>query len=131
MFKIYTLKTEKKGIYDITDQVLSALQESGVEEGLCLVYCPHTTGAITINENADPDVKTDLLYGLSESLPDRKNFRHREGNSAAHLQAVCIGSSECLIIEDSKLQLGTWQGIFFVELDGPRTRQFYVKCIRG
>ena len=86
-----------------------------MESGIAVVYCPHTTAGITINENADPDVVTDLLYALDKTYPDRPQFRHSEGNSAAHLKSSCIGASQTVIIEDGRLLLGTWQGIYFCE----------------
>jgi secondary thiamine-phosphate synthase enzyme len=129
MYYKYSLSTDKEGLYKITPQVREAIRESGIQNGLCLVYCPHTTAAVTINENADPDVQTDLLYGLNDAYPQKKAYRHIEGNSAAHLKASCVGASECLIVEDGKLVLGTWQRIYFCEFDGPRTRHFYVKLL--
>ena len=93
------------------------------------MYCPHTTAGITINEAADPDVLHDLLVGLDKAFPDRKEFRHSEGNSAAHLKASAIGSSVTVIIDNGKVILGTWQGVYFAEFDPPRTRKYYVKII--
>ena len=97
--------------------------------GRAIVYCPHTTAGITINENADPDVVHDLLLGLNKAFPDRAEFRHGEGNSAAHLKASAMGSSVTVIIDSGKLVLGTWQGIYFTEFDPPRNRKFYVKVL--
>ena len=94
-----------------------------------MVYCPHTTAGITINENADPDVQRDLLLAYAEAFPDRKAFRHAEGNSAAHAKASAMGSSATIIIEQGQLLLGTWQGIYFCEFDGVRNRTFYVKIL--
>ncbi|WP_295158064.1 secondary thiamine-phosphate synthase enzyme YjbQ [uncultured Ruminococcus sp.] len=131
MLKKYNLHTDEKGLYNITSYVRQALNESGVESGIAVIFCPHTTAAITINENADPDVQTDLLYALDITYPDRPQFRHMEGNSAAHLRSSCIGASETVIIEDGSLLLGTWQGIYFAEFDGPRLRTFYVKIVKG
>jgi len=131
MLKKYSLKTENEGFYNITSYVRQALLESRVESGIAVIYCPHTTAGITINENADPDVVTDLLYALDKTYPDRPQFRHSEGNSAAHLKSSCIGASETVIIEDGRLLLGTWQGIYFTEFDGPRVRTFYVKIVKG
>ncbi|MGL4670075.1 MAG: secondary thiamine-phosphate synthase enzyme YjbQ [Methanobacteriaceae archaeon] len=125
----YILKTEKENLYNVTQQVASSVVESGVKEGICIIYCPHTTGGITINENADSDVVTDLLFGLNKAFPDRAEFRHYEGNSSAHLKSSCVGASQTVIIHESKLVLGTWQGIYFCEFDGPRTRKFFVKII--
>lgn len=131
MLKKYSLMTENEGFYNITSYVRQALLEPRVESGIAVVYCPHTTAGITINENADPDVVTDLLYALDKTYPDRPQFRHSEGNSAAHLKSSCIGASQTVIIEDGRLLLGTWQGIYFTEFDGPRHRTFYVKIIKG
>ncbi len=127
----FTLHTERENFYNITSYVRQAVMESGVDNGIAVVYCPHTTAGITINENADPDVVTDLLYALDKTYPDRPQFRHGEGNSSAHLKASCIGSSATVIIDDNRLVLGTWQGIYFTEFDGPRTRKFIVKIIKG
>ncbi len=123
----FSLQTERENLYDITKYVQEAINKSNISKGICLVYCPHTTAGITINENADPDVVTDILYGLNKSFPDYKEFKHLEGNSSAHLKASCIGASETIIIENQQPLLGTWQGIYFCEFDGPRTRKFYVK----
>lgn len=125
----FSLNTGREGFTNITPQVTDSLRESGVEEGICIVYCPHTTAAITINENADPDVVRDLLIGLDRAFPDRPEFRHVEGNSAAHLKASAIGSSVTVIVHNGKLLLGTWQGIYLCEFDGPRDRRFYVKVM--
>ncbi|MCR5539843.1 MAG: secondary thiamine-phosphate synthase enzyme YjbQ [Ruminococcus sp.] len=130
MLKKYNIKTDKEGLYNITSYVRQTLNESGVESGIAVIFCPHTTAAITINENADPDVQTDLLFALDKTYPDRPQFRHMEGNSAAHLKSSCVGASETVIIEDGTLLLGTWQGIYFAEFDGPRTRSFYVKIVK-
>ena len=125
----FDLSTGKQGLYNITGKVASAIADSGIADGLCLVYCPHTTAGITINENADPDVVHDLLLGLDAAFPDRREFRHGEGNSAAHLKAGCVGSGQTLIVKGGKALLGTWQGVFFCEFDGPRSRRFYVKIL--
>ena len=129
MLTSYTLKTGKEGFYDITSAIMDAIKKSGVDAGLCVVYCPHTTSGITINENADPNVVRDLLYGLDKAFPDRGEFRHSEGNSAAHLKASCIGSSVTIIVENGALKLGTWQGVYFCEFDGPRERTYHIKII--
>lgn len=125
----YSLKTQEEDFYNITAQVSEAVQKSGITDGLCVVYCPHTTAGITINENADPDVVRDLLFGLDKQFPDRAEFRHAEGNSVAHLKASCMGADAAIIIKDSQLVLGTWQGVYFCEFDPPRQRKFYVKII--
>lgn len=126
-----SLHTPAEGFVNITGQVQEALKKCGVTNGLCLVYCPHTTAGITINENADPDVVRDLLFALDKTFPDRPEFRHCEGNSAAHLKASVIGSSVTVPVEDGKLALGVWQGIYFCEFDGPRHRRFVVKVVGG
>lgn len=123
----FELQTDRSGFYDVTHLVSQVVSTSGVQEGSCLVYCPHTTAAITINENADPDVQNDLGFALKEIFPDRPEFRHAEGNSAAHLKSSVIGCSEMVPIDEGKLALGTWQGIYFCEFDGPRRRKFYVQ----
>ena len=127
----YSLSTQKTDFYNITPQVREATAKSGVEDGIMVIYCPHTTAGITINENADPDVVRDLLIGLDKAFPDRAEFRHTEGNSAAHLKASAMGSSVTVAIDAGKLVLGTWQGIYFCEFDPPRNRKFYVSVIGG
>lgn len=125
----YSLSTSNEGMYNITRQAAEAVMKSGATDGLCVVFCPHTTAGITINENADPDVVHDILLGLNSAFPDRREFLHCEGNSSAHLKASCVGSSATVIINNGKLLLGTWQGIYFCEFDGPRHRKFFVKVI--
>jgi secondary thiamine-phosphate synthase enzyme len=116
---------------DITSQVDSVVEQSGITNGDAIVYCPHTTAAITINENADPSVPHDILLTLSELIPQHQpGYRHSEGNSDAHCKSSIIGCSKQVLIEDGKLNLGTWQGIFFCEFDGPRSRTFFVQ-VRG
>jgi secondary thiamine-phosphate synthase enzyme len=123
----YSISTGRIDFYNITQQVREAVSKSSVKEGIVLVYCPHTTAGITINENADPDVVHDLLIGLDKAFPDRREFTHAEGNSSAHLKASAVGSSAAIIINGGNLVLGTWQGIYFCEFDPPRNRKFYVK----
>jgi secondary thiamine-phosphate synthase enzyme len=125
----FALSAQREDFYNITPQVRESVAKSGVKSGVVVVFCPHTTAGITINENADPDVVHDLLIGLRKAFPDRPEFRHGEGNSAAHLKASAVGSSITVIIESGKLLLGTWQGIYFCEFDPPRSRQFYVKVV--
>ena len=125
----YTLATPREDFINITPQLREAVSKSGVTGGHTIVYCPHTTAGITINENADPDVVRDLLLGLREAFPDRPQFRHAEGNSAAHLKATAMGSSATVIIDGGRLLLGTWQGVYFCEFDPPRQRKFYVKVV--
>ena len=123
----YALSTHREDFYDITPQIREAVSKSDVINGHAIIFCPHTTAGITINENADPDVVRDMLLGLREAYPDRSQFRHAEGNSAAHLKASAIGSGIMVIIQNGELLLGTWQGIYFCEFDPPRNRNFYVK----
>lgn len=125
----FELDTPDYGFVDVTMRVKQIVAQSGVEEGICVVYCPHTTAAITINENADPDVVRDLKLALEETFPDRPEFRHAEGNSAAHLKSSCIGASEVIPISGGSMVLGTWQGIYFCEFDGPRHRRCYVQIV--
>ena len=115
----------------ITSEIMSGIPQQLPETGLLNLFVQHTSCALTINENADPDVKTDLLYALEETFPNRPQFRHAEGNSDAHMKSSCVGASETVIIDDNELLLGTWQGIYFTEFDGPRTRNFFVKIIKG
>jgi len=112
---------------NITNQVEKIVAASGVSEGICVVFIPHTTAAVTINENADPDVPRDVNLALNSISPDRREFHHSEGNSAAHTKTSLVGSSLTVIVTGGKLLLGTWQGIWFNEYDGPRTRKV---CIR-
>ena len=114
---------------DITDQVRDAVRQSGVKDGLCMVFIPHTTAAVTINENADPDVVRDLNMELGKIIPWEDGYHHMEGNSAAHLKASMIGFSVQVIVDGGRLLLGTWQGIYFCEYDGPRRRSVYVKLM--
>jgi len=123
----FNLSAPKENFYNITAQVRQAVSDSGVKDGIAVVFCPHTTAGITINENADPDVVHDMLLGLSKAFPDRSEFKHGEGNSTAHLKASTTGSSVTVIIAEGKLKLGTWQGIYFCEFDPPRNRKFFVK----
>jgi len=125
----FTISTTKTGFFSITGQVLDTIRNSGVKEGIAVIYCPHTTAGITINEAADPDVLHDLLIGLNKAFPDRQEFEHSEGNSAAHLKASAIGSSVTVIIAGNKPVFGTWQGVFFAEFDPPRSRKYYIKII--
>lgn len=125
----YALKTERQNFYNITGKVMESVAKSGISEGAVLVFCPHTTAGITINENADPDVVRDMLLGLDKAYPDRAEFRHLEGNSSAHLKASAVGSGQYIIVQSGRPVLGTWQGIYFCEFDGPRNRKFYVKVL--
>ncbi len=132
MLKEITIQTNAQTqILDITAQVQKVVSESGITEGLCCVFVPHTTAGVTINENADPSVKQDIVMELNKIIPFDDNYSHSEGNSAAHIKASIIGSSVNIPLKNNNLLLGTWQGICFCEFDGPRTRKFYVKIIEN
>lgn len=118
-------------IIDITAEVENRVRESGVKEGICLVYSPHTTTGITINESADPSVKKDISAALGRMVPAGGPYLHSEGNSDAHIKSALMGSGRSVIISRGRLLLGTWQGIFFCEFDGPRSRKVHVKIIPG
>lgn len=123
--------SSRNQLIDITDKVEDYVRRSGVTDGICVVFTPHTTAAITINENADPSVKSDILHKLAQLFPQRDNYDHSEGNSDAHLKSSVIGCSETIVINQGSLVLGTWQGICFCEFDGPRSRHFFVEVIPG
>lgn len=135
VLKSYGLKTPREGMIDITDTVRQALSDAMEENNLTreeangnvIVFCPHTTAAITINENADPDVQHDWLLGLNKAYPDDPRYIHAEGNSPAHMKSSVVGCSETVIVNQGDLLLGMWQGIYFCEFDGPRNRTFYVQ----
>ena len=130
MLREITIQTNTQTqILDITAQVQKVLGESGIAEGLCCVFVPHTTAGVTINENADPSVKQDIVKELNKVIPFNDNYSHLEGNSAAHIKASIIGSSVNVPVKNNNLLLGTWQGICFCEFDGPRQRHFYVKIV--
>lgn len=131
MIHTFTLQTTKRDqMIEITTRVKEAIQRENIEEGVAIVYCPHTTAGITINENADPDVVHDMLMRLDEVYPwEHPKYRHAEGNSASHLKASTMGPSQTILITKGKLVLGTWQGVYFCEFDGPRTRTFLVKIV--
>ena len=116
---------------DITARVQQIVTESGVTDGICMVFIPHTTAAVTINENADPDVVRDFIMEIDKIVPWEDGYHHLEGNAAAHLKSSIIGFSEHIIIEDGRLMLGTWQDIYFCEYDGPRWRRVKVKILEG
>ncbi|MDR0443989.1 MAG: secondary thiamine-phosphate synthase enzyme YjbQ [Treponema sp.] len=126
----FSVHTSKQSEWlNITGEVQKAVAASGVREGICVVFVPHTTAAVTVNENADPDVPRDVGFALDMISPDRREFRHGEGNSAAHTKTSLVGPSLTLIVTGSRLLLGTWQGIWFNEYDGPRSRKVYVRVM--
>ena len=127
---ILSVKTrERTEFVDITSDINQLIQKSRIDQGLCMIYVPHTTAAVTINESADPSVKSDILMILNQVIPWEASYRHLEGNSAAHIKSTLVGSSELIAIENGRLSLGTWQGIFFCEFDGPRTRKVDVRIM--
>jgi secondary thiamine-phosphate synthase enzyme len=129
----HTISVKSKSateMLNITSSVQSCVKEDKVQEGICLVYCPHTTAGITINENADPDVKTDMIKEINKIIPFDDAYRHYEGNSAAHIKATFTGLQVMIPIHEGRLTLGTWQGIYFCEYDGPRNRTVQIQIIR-
>lgn len=132
MLLTFSIKTkERTEMVDITRQVEAEVEKAGIKNGMCTVFIPHTTAAVTINENADPDVTRDMLMEMNKTIPFEDGYRHYEGNSAAHIKASLFGFSEHLIVENRSLVLGTWQGIYLCEFDGGRTRKVLVKLIEG
>jgi secondary thiamine-phosphate synthase enzyme len=126
-----TVTTQKNTQFiDITSQIQKTVQSMDIKNGLCFLFAPHTTAAITINENADPSVQSDMLNVLNTIIPWDLDYRHLEGNSAAHVKSTLVGASEVIAIENGRLDLGTWQGVYFCEFDGPRTRHVKVKFIK-
>lgn len=127
------LRTSKRDeMIDITRQAAALIARSGIRDGIAIVYCPHTTAGIAINENADPDVKHDVLLQFDEVYPwTHPKYRHAEGNTASHLKAITTGTSQTVIVADGRPLLGRWQGIYFCEFDGPREREYYVKVMAG
>jgi len=125
-----TIKTGARfEMIDITERIRSLLKDKGFTDGFCFIFVPHTTAAVTINENADPDVPHDIITIMDRLVPLAGHYRHLEGNSAAHVKASLIGASEWLMVENSRLVLGTWQSVFFCEFDGPRTRKIIVRLL--
>jgi secondary thiamine-phosphate synthase enzyme len=118
---------DRSEMIDITSKVEEELKRSGLKDGVCLLFVPHTTAGITINESADPSVATDIQAMLNKLIPWEASYRHLEGNSAAHIKSSLIGNSVMVFVESGHLKLGTWQGIFFCEFDGPRSRKLYIK----
>lgn len=127
---VLTVKSRNKTeLIDITAQIRQMVRTTGAEDGFLMLYVPHTTAAVTINESADPSVRADILMVLNKIVPWEAAYQHLEGNSAAHIKSTLVGASEWIAIENGKLVLGTWQGIFFCEFDGPRTRQVQVRFL--
>ncbi len=132
MFEQFTVDTpEHSCTIDITLRVQQLVSQSGIREGVCTVYVPHTTAGLTINEAADPTVQADILRKLDKMVPWRDGYEHTEGNSAAHIKASLMGSSQSVLVVGGRLRLGTWQGILLAEFDGPRTRDVWVKVLGG
>ena len=129
---VHTVKTKAKTeLIDVTSEIEALVRSSGINEGLCMLYVPHTTAAVTINESADPSVKSDILMILNKVIPWDAGYRHLEGNSPAHIKSTLVGPSELIAIENGRLVLGAWQGIFFCEFDGPRTRKLHVRLLKS
>jgi secondary thiamine-phosphate synthase enzyme len=121
---------QRNELVDITERVSEVLRRKGVQQGMCVVYCPHTTAAVTINENADPDVVHDMLLWLDRNIPQQQaGFRHAEGNSDSHIKSSLVGASVTLLVDKGELVLGRWQGVYFCEFDGPRNRQVFVQIL--
>lgn len=131
MLKTFSIQTSQRDeMIEVTHDVQQVVDELKVREGMVVVYCPHTTAGITINENADPDVKRDMIRRFNEVYPWHHELdRHMEGNTAAHMKASTVGASQHIIVTNGELLLGTWQGIYFFEFDGPRRRTYYVKVM--
>ena len=130
-YEIIEVDTGKTSMTDITSKVRECIRKSGVRDGICVIFSMHTTAGITINENADPDVQKDMLYGLDKAFPIREEYRHAEGNSHAHLRTSCVGPSTTVIVSDGEPVLGTWQGIYLCEFDGHRRRRVLVNALCG
>jgi len=125
---IISVKTaQKTELVDITSEVQQSVQSENFREGFCMLFVPHTTAAVTINESADPSVRGDILMALNKIIPWDGGYRHMEGNSAAHIKSSLVGASELIAVENGRLLLGTWQGIFFCEFDGPRNRKLHIR----
>lgn len=130
MFHTLTVRTGSRTEFlDLTGQIKEAVRQSGVQEGWCHLFVPHTTAALTINENADPSVKADILMILNKIISDKESYRHLEGNSPAHIKASLLGPQLTLLVSCGRLVLGTWQGIYFCEFDGPRSRRLHLKVV--
>ncbi len=132
MLESFTVRTSRRNeLIDITQKVREVIRKSGIRNGICVVYVPHTTAAVTVNEHADPSVAVDIENALTRLVPPNAGYRHLEGNADSHIKTTMVGPSITLIVENGDLLLGTWQGVFFCEFDGPRTRKVYVKVVQG
>ena len=131
MIQLQIRTSERQSFEDITQQVQQLVNASGVQEGLCFLFCPHTTAGLTINENWDPSVKHDMGLVLDGLIPQRQDFRHGEGNSPAHVKSSLVGASQTLFVSGGRLVMGSWQGVYLAEFDGPRTREVLVKIVEG
>lgn len=129
MKQIEVRTRERQAFYDITPSLQALVRESGVEDGVCHVFCPHTTAGLTLNENWDPHVRHDMGVAFDAISPDRPDYRHSEGNSPAHVKSSLVGASELIFIEGGRLALGRWQGVYLAEFDGPRGRRVWVKIV--
>jgi len=129
--KVISIATRSRTEFiDVTSRVEEVVEKSGVENGICFIFSPHTTAGVTINEGADPSVREDIIYQLNKIVPFSSDYRHLEGNSPAHIKTSLVGSSCTVAIENGKLHLGTWQAIFFCEFDGPRARKLVIKILK-
>lgn len=129
MERIEVATRGRQALHDITDQVQAVVSRSGVQEGICTLFCPHTTAGLTLNENWDPTVGQDIGMALDEMVPQDRPYRHQEGNAPAHIKTSIVGSSHSLFVESGRLVLGSWQGVYLAEFDGPRQRRVFVKVI--
>ena len=126
----FSVKTgSREEMVDVTAKVRQAVKDAGTDSGMAVCFVPHTTAAVTINENADPDVTRDIIYKLNKDIPKNEDYHHGEGNSDAHVKSTLVGASEHILIDGGNLVLGTWQGVYFCEFDGPRTRRLYVRIL--
>jgi len=131
MEKLSVRTNRRIELIDITDKIQNAVSKSKLKDGVCVIFCPHTTAGLTINENADPSVKSDIIDTLNKLIPENAGYAHSEGNADSHVKSSLFGSSLNIIVEDGQLQLGTWQGICFCEGDGPRSREVWIKIINA
>lgn len=130
MEKINIITTKRIELIDITGEIQGIVAKAKIKNGVCFIFCPHTTAGLTINENADPSVKSDMANTLNKLVPENADYAHSEGNSDSHIKSSLLGASLTIFIENGQLALGTWQGIFFCESDGPRSREVWIKIIK-